>query len=411
MVKFIKTVCVFLFVAAVGIFGFVAYGMTSIPDEIIVLNDRGVLTDGIFTAEKAQEEKNTQRASVTGENADNYTVNISLLNIIPIKSSHVSVSQRHYVIPSGEIFGLKLYSNGVMVVGTNDVPTENGSVNPAKSAGLKVGDIIVSVGGTKVNSSTQVSELFGKCSGEQVILSVLRQDGLVEIRLTPVKCSTDNRYKVGIWIRDSAAGIGTITYYDTNSGIFGSLGHAVCDVDTAQIIPILNGEAVTARITGCYKGKNGTAGELCGVFSGGSIGNIMINGENGVYGIADTSKLEKRNVIPVATPSETKEGKAQIISTVDGNGAKYYDIEITKIYKDSGSVRNMAVKVTDPELIGKTGGIVQGMSGSPIIQNGMLVGAVTHVFINDSLQGYAIFAENMLSTSDYLYDYLYKEAS
>lgn len=410
MVKFIKTVCVFLFVAAVGIFGFVAYGMTSIPDEIIVLNDRSIQTGGIFTAKRTQDKKSAQRASVT-DAEDSYTVDISLLNIIPIKSSRVSVSQRHYVIPSGEIFGLKLYSNGVMIVGTNDVVTDNGTVNPAKAAGLKVGDVILSINGTKVNTGSQVSELFGKCSGEQVTLSVLRQDGIVEISLTPVICSADNCYKVGIWIRDSAAGIGTITYYDTNSGIFGSLGHAVCDVDTAQIIPILNGEAVKARITGCYKGKSGTAGELCGVFSGGSIGSIMINGENGVYGVADTAKLEKRNVVPVATPSETKEGKAQIISTVDSEGAKYYDIEITKIYKDSGSVRNMAVKVTDPELIEKTGGIVQGMSGSPIIQNGMLVGAVTHVFINDSLQGYAIFAENMLSASDYLYDYIHEEAS
>lgn len=408
MVKFIKTICVFLFAAAVFVFGFVAYGSNIIPDEIVVLSDRGIQTDKIFTVEKEVRESDDGQ---TRPVLDGYIVNISLLNVIPVKSSHVSVSQRHYVVPGGDIFGLKLYSNGVMIVGVNDVSTDNGAVNPAKNAGLEVGDIILTIDGVKVNTSAEVSELFGKCSGSELDLSILRNSKIFDVKLTPVMSSSDGGYKVGIWIRDSAAGIGTITYYDTNTGIFGSLGHAVCDVDTGKIIPILNGEAVSARITGCYKGKSGTAGELCGVFNGGTLGSIMINGNNGVYGVADCRKLESKNVVPVATSSEVQEGKAQIISTVDGGGTRYYDIEITKIFKDSGSLRNMAVKVTDPELIEKTGGIVQGMSGSPIIQNGMLVGAITHVFLNDSLQGYAIFAENMLSTSDQLYDEIYKKTS
>ncbi len=410
MVKFIKTVCVFLFAASVCVLGLVSYGTNIIPDEIVVLSDQSVLTDEIFTAKRETNEKAAEQTILGSDTVDNYTVNISLLNIFPVKTSHVSVSQRHYVVPGGDIFGLKLYSNGVMIVGTNDVSTSAGSVNPAKNAGLEIGDIIVSVDGTTVNDSAKVSELFSKCSGKEISLSILRNSEFIDIKLTPVM-SSDGSYKVGIWIRDSAAGIGTITYYDTNSHIFGSLGHAVCDVDTGKIIPILNGEAVCAKITGCYKGKSGTAGELCGVFSGGTIGSIMINSNNGVYGFADTDKLENRNVVPVATPNEIKEGKAQIISTVDGGGSRYYDIEITKIFKDTNSVRNMSIKVTDPELIEKTGGIVQGMSGSPIIQNGMLIGAVTHVFINDSLQGYAIFAENMLSVSDQLYEQIYKKAS
>lgn len=411
MVKFIKAFCALLFAAAVCVFGFVAYGTNIIPDEIIVLSDQSIPTDKIFTVEKAEQTNNSDRSRQTKDSVDNYTVNISFLNVIPVKSSHVSVSQRHYVVPGGQIFGLKLYSNGVMIVGTNDVSTDGGAINPAKNAGLKVGDIILTVDGVKVNSSKEVSELFEKCAGNELAISVLRNSEFIDVKLTPVISSADGCYKVGIWIRDSAAGIGTITYYDTNTGIFGSLGHAVCDVDTGKIIPILNGEAVNARITGCYKGKSGAAGELCGVFSGGTLGSIMINGSSGVYGVVDSKKISGQNVVPVATSTEVQVGKAQIISTVDGDGAQYYDIEITKIFKDSDTVRNMAVKVTDSKLIEKTGGIVQGMSGSPIIQNGMLVGAITHVFINDSLQGYAIFAENMLSVSDQLYDEIYKNAS
>lgn len=411
MVKFIKTVCVFLFVGTVGIFAFVAYGAKTIPDEITVLSDRGVITEKIFTVEKSSAGTSAKQANARSDILDSYTVDITFMNIIPVKTSRVSVSERHYVVPGGDIFGLKLYSDGVMVVGMSDVVTENGSQSPAKNAGLQIGDIIVTIGGVKVENSAQTAEIFSKSSGEALALSVLRNNEFFDTVLTPAFSPADNAYKAGIWIRDSAAGIGTVTYYDANSSIFGSLGHAVCDVDTGNIIPILNGEAVKARITGCYKGKSGTAGELCGVFTGGTLGSILINGNSGVYGVIDTAKLSSRNVVPVATRAEIKTGKAQIISTVDGQGAKYYDIEITKIYKDSDSLRNMAVKVTDSELIEKTGGIVQGMSGSPIIQNGMLVGAITHVFVNDSLQGYAIFAENMLSVSDELYDMVYDEAS
>lgn len=411
MVKFIKTVCALLFVGAVGIFGFIAYGIQTIPDEITVLSDRKIITENIFTVEKSTDNTSAKQANARSDTLDSYTINISLMNIIPVKTSHVSVSQRHYVVPGGDIFGLKLYSDGVMVVGMSDVVTENGSQSPAENAGLQIGDIIVTVNGTKIKNSAQISEIFAKSSGEVLKLSVLRNGEFFETTLTAFFSPADNMYKVGLWIRDSAAGIGTVTYYDTNSSIFASLGHAVCDVDTGNVIPILNGEAVSAKITGCYKGKSGTAGELCGVFTGGMLGSILINGNNGVYGIIDTSKLSSRNVVPVATRSEIKEGKAKIISTVDGQGAKYYDIEITKIYKDTDTVRNMSVKVTDSELIKKTGGIVQGMSGSPIIQNGMLIGAITHVFVNDSLQGYAIFAENMLTVSDGLYDAIYDEAS
>lgn len=410
MVKFIKSLSIFLLVAVSCVFGVILYAQSYIPDDIMILNDQGVYVGNLFTIEKSDETKSVQETRNSTNTQESYNIDISLMNIIPIKKSTVHISQRHYVVPSGEIFGLKLYSNGVMVVGTTDVLTSSGNVCPAKNAGIKAGDIILKLNGVNYNQSADVADFFRINGDETVKVTILRNGAYVDVELTPTLSSTDNQYKAGIWIRDSAAGIGTVTYYDPNSRIFASLGHAVCDVDTAQIIPILNGEAVTAKITGCYKGTSNKAGELCGVFDDGSLGPIMINGETGVYGVLNDVDY-KGDLIPVATEKEIEPGKAQIISTVDSDGPKYYDIEITKFNDSGNEMRNMTIEITDPVLLEKTGGIVQGMSGSPIIQNGMLVGAVTHVFVNDSSKGYAIFAENMIDTSDYLYDYLYQEVS
>ena len=192
-----------------------------------------------------------------------------------------------------------------------------------------------------------------------------------------------------------------LTFYDPESRIFAGLGHAICDVDTGEEMPLLAGDIVDAHINGCYKGTKGAAGELCGVFGSQVMGTLMVNGNTGVYGFMNASSALTGKAVPVALRYEVKTGPAQIIATVDGKTPQYYDVEITKIYSGPDTqVKNMIVEVTDEALIQKTGGIVQGMSGSPIIQNGMLVGAVTHVFVNNPLQGYGIFAENMLHTAE-----------
>ena len=411
MVKFIKSLSMFLMIISSVMFTLIAYGEKRIPDEIVIVDDKEFKIEKVFTVKENNSPNEIQISTGISDAEKEYTLDISFLNIIPVKQSHVQVSKRHYVVPGGDIFGLKLYSNGVMIVGTSLVQTPSGKLNACENAGLQVGDIIISIDGIQVNQSTMVAEIFEKSGGKTLALKVMRNAQIFDVNFTPVLSSIDGKYKGGLWIRDSAAGIGTITYYDVTNGVFASLGHAVCDVDTSSPIPILNGEAVQARITGCYKGTSGTAGELCGVFSTGKIGSIMINGDTGVYGTIE-SNFGNSAFVPVATASEVRTGKAQIISTISGDEKEYYDIEITKIFRsDSASVRNMAVKITDPRLIEQTGGIVQGMSGSPIIQNGMLVGAITHVFINDALQGYAIFAENMINTSDYLYDCLNQKAS
>jgi stage IV sporulation protein B len=210
----------------------------------------------------------------------------------------------------------------------------------------------------------------------------------------------DGKYKAGLWLRDSSAGIGTLTFYDGKTGVFGGLGHAVCDVDTMSVIPLSGGDALSAVINGCYKGSNGATGELCGVFGSEKIGSLMINGSSGVYGRLNQYDKNAKS-LPVASRQEIKLGPAQIISTVDNGGPEYYDIEIIKINLAADTnERNMTIEIKDEGLISKTGGIVQGMSGSPIVQDGYFVGAVTHVFLNNCLQGYGIFAENMMKTCD-----------
>jgi len=228
---------------------------------------------------------------------------------------------------------------------------------------------------------------------------VERGGDILHLVCTPVKGAAGDKYIAGLWIRDSSAGIGTVTFYDKKSGTMAGLGHAICDVDSGETIPISGGELVSAKVMGCYKGADGAPGELCGVFETLALAALEVNGDTGVYG-ALNGGLPEGEPLPVAMKSEVKTGPAQIAVTVSGKEKKYYDVEITRVSSNLNSVqKNMTLRVTDPALIEATGGIVQGMSGSPLVQNGLIVGAVTHVFVNSPLEGYAIFAETMLETA------------
>ena len=323
-----------------------------------------------------------------------YDVDLKLLGIIPIKSARVTVVERSYVIPGGESFGVRLYTRGVVVVGMSDVDADGGGVNPAKNAGLREGDVILSIAGNPVNSTEDVAAIFEGSNGEMVTLQCKRKNGEFNVEFSPVYSKSEQRYKAGLWVRDSSAGIGTMSFYVPAGNVFAGLGHGICDVDTGGLLPLMSGDIVKSRITGCYKGANGAPGELCGVFeSGDPIGTLTLNSEIGVYGklLYDPAG----EAIPVALPQEISTGRAQIITTVDGTQKESYDAEITKIYYNGDGQKNMVIKITDGRLLEKTGGIVQGMSGSPIIQNGMLAGVITHVFVNNPSHGYAIFAQNM----------------
>lgn len=405
MKAFFKIISFIGLVLTSVIFGFVFYGEKTIPNDIHLIENEEFNVGGIYSLDVLQSKEvlsaNTQTRTASND-SNEYSVNISVLNTIPVKSSKVTVSKRKYVVPGGDVFGIRLFTKGVLVVGTDDVYTVDGTVNPAKKAGIEIGDLIISLNGAEVNSVADVSKILKSAGADTIQVQVTRNAKSFETELTPAQSRNDGLFKAGLWVRDSTAGVGTITYFDYETGAFGSLGHAVCDVDTGEIMPLGNGDAVETVISGCYRGSNGITGELCGVFQEKTIGRLVLNCANGIYGYLDRYESSEGQ-LPVATRQEVKLGSAQIISTVDDTGPHYYDVRIVKLFSsNSETSKNMIVEITDPQLIAKTGGIVQGMSGSPIIQNGMLVGAVTHVFVNNPLQGYGIFADNMIGISNSL---------
>ena len=321
--------------------------------------------------------------------------------ISEISAKTVNAPLVYSVIPSGEAIGVKLYTDGVFVVDAGTVSDSCGNeFSPAKKAGIVKGDRIVSANGVPVTDTDSLKRLINSGNGN-VTLTVMRKDAALEIPIEAIYSNDKGSYLIGLWVRDSAAGIGTLTFYNPQNSTFAALGHGVCDCDTDILLLSRDGWVGDCRIKGVVKSKNGTPGELLGEFSTETIGKVVSNTGSGLYGKA--AKIPDSAPVPVAARFEVQEGAAQFLCDIDGTGARAYDIEITKISHNAKlSGKNFVFRVCDPELTEKTGGIVQGMSGSPILQNGKLVGAVTHVFVNDSCRGYGIFAENMLDMTNML---------
>lgn len=397
MCNFFKTLSAICTALCIIVFSLVYFGQENIPDKITTIENSTYEFKSIFGISlfRLNYENETDVASGTARASQN-EAEIELFNIIPVKTAEITNSKRKYVILGGELFGVKLYTDGVLVVDTDAVETENGKVNPAQEAGLKVGDIIKSVNNEKVTSTKSLAQKIEASSGAKMTFDIVRNNRNLTITFETCKEKSTGKYKAGLWVRDSTAGLGTVTFYNSSTDSFAGLGHGIYDVDTNEIMPMNNGEVFSAYVNGIYKSSTGSVGELCGVITGKSVGELCLNNEKGVYGFTQTDKTE---AVPVAVKQEVTTGKAQIYCTLDDGGVKSYDIEIKKIYSNSDSVnKDMIIEVTDKALLEKTGGIVQGMSGSPIIQNGKLVGAVTHVFVNDPTKGYAIFIERMLDT-------------
>ncbi len=368
----------------------------SIPDSYKVIQGQELDLQTFGLSAKQVMEEDVRVVSMNTANMD-YETEVRLFDVIPIKKVQVQVANQMMLIPCGTPFGIKMFTNGVVVVGISDIMTDSGYLNPAIQAGLKIGDIITAINGEEVNENEQVSHAIQESDGKLLTLTLKRNNEQLEVSLYPVKSVKDNSYKGGLWVRDSTAGIGTVTFYNPVNGLFGGLGHGICDIDTNSLMPMKNADIVPVTINGIIKGQKGSAGELRGYFSSNRpIGNLYVNSDEGVYGILEASPV-MQEALPVAMKQEVREGPAQIRATVEDGEPTYYEVTIESIdFKDTSRVKNLVVCVNDPTLLEKTGGIVQGMSGSPIIQDGKLVGAVTHVFLNDPTRGYGIFAENMI---------------
>jgi stage IV sporulation protein B len=322
---------------------------------------------------------------------------------IPLKAVTVNVLPDIRVIPGGQSIGVKLQTAGVLVVGHHLVDTGKGKWSPGEKAGVHVGDMIIKMNDWYINDMNDVKKIVNEAGNKQqpLDLLVVRGKEKLNVTLTPAKDIKDNEFRLGLYIRDSAAGVGTLTFYEPKSGAYGALGHVISDVDTGQPIVVGDGQIVQASITSIEKGESGNPGEKFARFFNEShiLGSITRNTPFGIFGkMKDRPQPSAHNTpIPVALAEEVEEGPAKILTVVDGQRVEEFAIEIVNVIKQHfPATKGMIIRVTDKRLLEKTGGIVQGMSGSPIIQNGKLVGAVTHVFVNDPTSGYGCYIEWML---------------
>ncbi|AJA47987.1 SpoIVB peptidase [Clostridium pasteurianum DSM 525 = ATCC 6013] len=333
---------------------------------------------------------------------------VNLLGILPVKTVNLEVVPKIMVYPGGQPVGIKLNTEGVLVVGLSDIDSQNRKVSsPAAEAGVQIGDSIVKIDGENVNNSKTVSDKLKKYKDSILKVTIKRDGKNIEKEIRPIKSDLDNDYKLGLWVRDSTAGVGTLTFYHENSKKFAALGHPITDVDTGTMLSVRNGNIINSSIVSIKKGAKGDPGEVRGIFvnENNPMGNIQSNTISGIYGMTDKIlKNHKYNrPIEIGLRNEIKEGDAQILTTIDGETPKLYSIKIEKLLpQDSPGPKSMVIRITDPELLEKTGGIVQGMSGSPIIQNNKIIGAVTHVLINKPDVGYGIYMEWMLKDAGIL---------
>ncbi len=302
------------------------------------------------------------------------------------------------VIVCGETAGIKLLASGVLVMGFENVETEEGIYFPAEGVDLKIGDIILEVNDSKVETNDQLMQKTKESNGLKMKLKVLRNGKEHITYIAPVKSKLSHEYKLGLWVKDSSAGVGTITFVDRKNNSFAALGHGITETKDNYILPILTGGLVKTQILGINKGIKGKPGDLKGTLTNMQVAEINLNTEYGIYGkMIDLNYIDCSEEMEILKKEKIKTGKAYIYATIDGDKKEKFEVEIEKVLLNSSSNKNLVIKITDERLLEKTGGIVQGMSGSPIIQNGKLVGAITHVFLNEPKKGYGVFAENMIS--------------
>lgn len=395
----------------IAVFSMIAYLNATVSNNYKIKKGDPLTFDAFVPITAVYEGSKLSGSEKTDSISDEFKVELKAFGMIPFSTVSVEVVDELNVAVLGTPFGMKLYTEGVLVIDMTDVKTENGNVNPAKDAGIEIGDYIVSVDGRKISTNEELGAAVEASAGNEMKLEIKRGGKTKIIRFCAVLSKETNSYKVGLWVRDSSAGIGTLTFYSPTTGVVCGLGHGVCDEDTEELLKLDSGELVTAEIISVEKGSSGSPGQLKGKFTYGSIGAIDLNSECGVFSLLK-GRLNLSNLTEIALKQEVKDGDAQLLCTVNGETPKLFSCSIKK--KNSAYLsptKNLIVTVTDKELLNLTGGIVQGMSGSPILQNGKLIGAVTHVLIDDPTSGYGIFAENMLKTAQSVEEQSLKEAS
>jgi len=344
------------------------------------------------------------------QESDNLFLRLDLFGLIPIKRIQVELKKQQSVFPGGNSIGVSMNIRGALVVGISEVSDLNGERHhPAAYAGIRPGDIIESVNNITVENARHLSEMINESGDGEVDIEIKRGKVSFRADVLPVKDAQDSKYRLGLWVRDSTAGVGTLTFYDAKNGRFGALGHAITDVDTGMLLSVKDGEIVQSDVIDVRQGRRGEPGELRGGFSERDriIGDIVKNTKYGIYGNVrrPVPNLLYKKPLPVGCQFTVNVGSATLLTTVDGNGVEQFEMEIVGINRQNyPNPKGMIVQITDPDLLNRTGGIVQGMSGSPIIQNGRLVGAITHVFVNDPTKGYAIFIEWMLKEAEKILD-------
>lgn len=398
MKKAIKIFCAVLLLASSCIFTSIYIMSDDISDNYKLNFGEELKIDSFMPVTAVYNGVKESQGGTPRQIGESYEVDLKLFGIIPISKTNVQIVDDMHVKVLGEPFGMKLYTDGVLVIDCVDITTENGNENPAKFAGIKVGDYIKTVNGKTVTTNEDVLQLVTESGGKTMKFEIVRDGKKITLKVTPVLDKENGVYRIGIWVRDSSAGIGTLTFYSPSNDVVCGLGHGICDSDTNTLLEINNGELVKAEIIDVQKGGSGNPGSLKGKLTYDSVADISLNCESGVYGVTK-QQVSSDMLTEIAMKQEVKNGEAQILCTVNGNTPKLYSCKIKKTGKSDSKTQNLIVTVTDQELINATGGIVQGMSGSPLIQNGKLVGAVTHVLVDDPTKGYGIFAENMLETA------------
>lgn len=377
----------------------------TLPEQLVVFEGENIALKTMFGLNIKTNDNTIETVYNSGnavsQKPGKANLQVSLFNNILVKNVNVDILPRTKVIPVGNIAGVKLYTSGVLVVGMSEIEgIDQKKYKPYENTGIKEGDRITEINRTPISTTEELIQSVNNSKGNSIDIKYIHEEETKECSIIPTKTSS-NEYKLGLWVRDSAAGVGTVTFYEPSTKTFGALGHGITDIDTEKLINISSGEFITTRILNITKGESGNPGRIQGIIDEQkNIGKIYKNSKFGIYGIVNnlsSLNINSSKEMEVALRDEIKIGKATILCNLDNQNVQEYEIEIEKIFKENNyDNKSMLIKITDQKLLDKTGGIIQGMSGSPIIQDGKFVGAVTHVLVNNPTKGYAVFGDIML---------------